>query len=220
MEASFWHEKWQLQQIGFHQPQVNPFLVKYWSTLAVDNSAEVFVPLCGKSLDMCYLAEQGHDVVGCELSQTAVEDFFRDNNLPVSMTSQAEHQFFCADQVTLIQGDIFTLPLTATKSIQAFYDRAALIAWPEQMRQQYAQQLAKLIPAKVKGLLITLDYPQAELNGPPFAVSPQWIEQYLAPYFEIELLECADVLAENPRFINKNVSWLNEAAYLLTRKSS
>ncbi|MFC1518848.1 thiopurine S-methyltransferase [Pseudomonadota bacterium] len=219
MEASFWHEKWQLQQIGFHQPQVNPFLVKYWSTLAVDNSAEVFVPLCGKSLDMCYLAEQGHDVVGCELSQTAVEDFFSDNNLPVSMTSQAEHQFFCADQVTLIQGDIFTLPLTATDSIQAFYDRAALIAWPEQMRQQYAQQLAKLIPAKVKGLLITLDYPQAELNGPPFAVSPQWIEQYLAPYFEIELLECADVLADNPRFLNKNVSWLNEAAYLLTRKS-
>ncbi|WP_144212674.1 thiopurine S-methyltransferase [Shewanella donghaensis] len=219
MEPSFWHDKWQLQQIGFHQPQVNPFLVKYWPQLAVNSSTEVFVPLCGKTLDMCYLAELGHNVLGCELSQTAVEDFFKENCLPVESKSKGEHQYFATEQVTLIQGDIFTLPQNITQSIDAFYDRAALIAWPEEMRQQYALQLAQLIPANVKGLLITLDYPQAELNGPPFAVSPQWIEQYLAPYFDVEVLECADVLADNPRFIKKEVTWLNEAAYLLTRKS-
>ncbi|GIU49872.1 thiopurine S-methyltransferase [Shewanella sp. KT0246] len=218
MEPSFWHEKWDLKQIGFHQPQINEFLVKYWSRLSLATSAEVFVPLCGKSLDMCYLAEQGHNVLGCELNQLAVEDFFKENNLPVSHQVKGEHQVYLTEQVSLIQGDIFTLPTESTQSITAFYDRAALIAWPEEMRQQYAIKLATLVPAGVKGLLVTLDYPQETLNGPPFAVSPQWIEQYLAPYFDVELLECADVLAENQRFVKKNVPWLNEAAYVLTRK--
>lgn len=219
MEASFWHNKWDLQQIGFHQPQINELLVKYWAHLAVESTAEVFVPLCGKSLDMCYLAEQGHNVIGCELSKTAVEDFFSDNQLPVSSRPVGEHQHYSTEQISLIQGDIFTLPANTTQQITAFYDRAALIAWPEEMRQQYATKLAELIPAGVKGLLITLDYDQDALNGPPFAVSPTWIEEYLAQHFDIELLECADVLAENPRFVNKHVPWLNEAAYQLTRKS-
>ncbi len=218
MEPSFWHEKWDLKQIGFHQPQINEFLLKYWSRLSLEPSAEVFVPLCGKSLDMCYLAEQGHSVLGCELNQIAVEDFFKENNLPVNCQTHGEHQVYSTEQVSLIQGDIFTLANESTQSINAFYDRAALIAWPEAMRQQYAKKLAELIPVGVKGLLVTLDYDQAALNGPPFAVSPAWIEQYLASHFEVELLECADVLADNPRFVNKQVPWLNEAAYLLTRK--
>ena len=172
MEPSFWHQKWDLQQIGFHQPQVNDFLVKYWSSLALSSTEEVFVPLCGKSLDMCFLAEQGHNVLGCELNQIAVQDFFKDNQLPVSHRLQGEHQFYSTEQITLIQGDIFTLPKSECQHISAFYDRAALIAWPESMRQQYADKLAELIPAGVKGLLVTLDYDQAALNGPPFAVSP------------------------------------------------
>ena len=87
------------------------------------------------------------------------------------------------------------------------------------MRQQYVKALAALIPANVSGLLITLDYLQETLKGPPFAVSPRWVESYLTPYFDVELLECVDVLADNPRFMNKHVLWLNEAVYKLTRKS-
>ncbi|GAA0780502.1 MULTISPECIES: thiopurine S-methyltransferase [Pseudomonadati] len=219
MDPQFWHEKWQMQQIGFHQPQVNPFLIRFWTSLGLDANSKIFVPLCGKSLDMCYLAELGHQVQGCELSQTAIEQFFAENQLPFQVQSQQQHQFFSADQLELIQGDIFTIDPSVTASIGGFYDRAALIAWPETMRQQYAKTLAKLIPANVSGLLITLDYPQDTLKGPPFAVSPDWIEQYLAPYFEISLLSCEDVLADNPRFVNKQVPWLNEAAYKLTRKA-
>ncbi len=81
MEPSFWHQKWQLQQIGFHQQQVNPFLVKYWPSLAIAETSGVFVPLCGKSLDMCYLAELRHGVLGCELNPLAVEQFFSENDL-------------------------------------------------------------------------------------------------------------------------------------------
>ncbi|MGI2174934.1 thiopurine S-methyltransferase [Shewanella ulleungensis] len=219
MEPRFWHEKWQLQQIGFHQQQVNPFLVKYWSRLSLAEQAEVFVPLCGKSLDMCYLAEQRHRVLGCELNPIAVEHFFTDNDLAYQVEQIGEHSVFSADEVRIYQGDIFTLPHKLTTGIGGFYDRAALIAWPEAMRQQYADALAKLIPVNVSGLLITLDYPQDTLKGPPFAVSPDWVDTHLAPHFDVELLECVDVLADNPRFVNKQVPWLNEAVYKLTRKA-
>ncbi|WP_394130273.1 thiopurine S-methyltransferase [Shewanella maritima] len=218
MEPSFWHQKWESKQIGFHQDQVNPFLVKYWASVKADPRQSVFVPLCGKSLDMCYLAEQGHRVIGCELNLTAVKDFFVENQLSYQTHQHGEHTVLEDDTISLYQGDIFTLPPEATQHIGSFYDRAALIAWPDDLRQQYAAKLAQLIPAGTSGLLVTLDYPQAELNGPPFAVSPQWIEQYLATHFDVELLTCEDVLAENPRFVNKQVSWLNEAVYRLTRK--
>lgn len=218
MEPGFWHDKWHQQQIGFHQQDINPFLVKYWQKLALPATAKVFVPLCGKSLDMCFLAEQGHQVIGCELNELAVQQFFSDNQLEMTKTAVGEHQHYQTEQISLYQGDIFTLPNELTQDVTAFYDRAALIAWPESMRAQYAKQLASLLPSGSLGLLVTLDYPQEALNGPPFAVSPTWVETYLTEDFEIQLLDCQDVLADNPRFIKKEVPWLNEAAYLLKRK--
>lgn len=218
MEPGFWHDKWHQQQIGFHQQDINPFLVKYWQKLVLPAAAKVFVPLCGKSLDMCFLAEQGHQVIGCELNELAVQQFFSDNQLEMTKTAVGEHQHYQTEQISLYQGDIFTLPNELTQDVTAFYDRAALIAWPESMRAQYAKQLASLLPSGSLGLLVTLDYPQEALNGPPFAVSPTWVETYLTDDFEIQLLDCQDVLADNPRFIKKEVPWLNEAAYLLKRK--
>ncbi len=138
--------------------------------------------------------------------------------LPMQQSQVGEHSLYQTEQMSLFQGDIFTLPLETTKEVKAFYDRAALIAWPESMRAQYAKQLANLLQQGSVGLLVTLDYPQQALSGPPFAVSPTWVEQHLSADFEIQLLESQDVLADNPRFVNKAVPWLNEAAYLLTRK--
>ncbi|MCL1141200.1 thiopurine S-methyltransferase [Shewanella gaetbuli] len=219
MDPKFWHDKWQMQQIGFHQPEINPYLQQFWSELALKPVGDIFVPLCGKSLDMCYLAELGHKVIGCELSQTAVEQFFTDNQLSYQASLLGEHQVFSANQIQLIQGDIFSLPVDVCNSIVGFYDRAALIAFPDDMRKNYAQKLAELIPVGVSGLLVTLDYDQDALNGPPFAVSPDWVEAYIAPHFEVSQLFCEDVLADNPRFVNKQVPWLNEAVYKLTRKA-
>lgn len=219
MEAQFWHDKWQKQQIGFHQSQINPFLIRFWSKVYAQKG-QVFVPLCGKSSDMCFLAELGHKVLGCELNQIAVEQFFEENQLAVKQNSMGEHLHFASDQVDIIQGDIFNLSTCTTANMAAFYDRAALIAWPDEMRQAYALKMAALVPAKTQGLLITLDYPQDTIKGPPFAVSPDWIAQYLSPYFDVELLACEDVLADNPKFVNKQVPWLNEAAYKLVRNSN
>ncbi|MGP1782626.1 thiopurine S-methyltransferase [Shewanella frigidimarina] len=218
MQPSFWHEKWDAQQIGFHLSAVNPLLVKYWPQLNLAANTQVFVPLCGKSLDLCFLAEQGHEVLGCELSEPAVQQFYQENSLAFKVSVVEDHQRFTTEQVTIFQGDIFTLPVLEPQSCTAFYDRAALIAWPEEMRLAYARQLTKLVSANSVGLLITLDYPQAELNGPPFAVSEDWVQANLGEHFKIERLACNDVLNDNPRFVKKQVSWLTESVYKLTRK--
>ncbi|BCV56800.1 thiopurine S-methyltransferase [Shewanella algae] len=218
MEPGFWHERWHKQQIGFHQQDINPFLVKYWSTLALRGNEQVFVPLCGKSLDMCYLAEKGHDLLGCELSELAVRQFFEENGLEYQQNAFGELQAFSSEQMTLLQGDLFALKAEQLASVGAFYDRAALIAWPEEMRLQYAAKLAALLPRGRCGLLVTLEYPQDMLKGPPFSVTQEWIREHMSQWFEVTLLEQADVLADNPRFIAKEVSWLNESAYLLKRK--
>ncbi|QQX80801.1 thiopurine S-methyltransferase [Shewanella sp. KX20019] len=218
MQPSFWHEKWDAQQIGFHLSAVNPLLVQYWPQLQLAADSQVFVPLCGKSLDMCFLAEQGHGVIACELNDLAVSQFYQENNLPYSVDKVDEHQRYQTEQITIYQGDIFTLNRLDMENVSAFYDRAALIAWPDAMRLNYAKQLANLIPAGSVGLLITLDYPQSELNGPPFAVSDDWVMANMSDNFEIERLATNDVLSDNPRFIKKQVSSLTESVYKLTRR--
>lgn len=218
MQPSFWHDKWDAQQIGFHLSAVNPLLVQYWPQLQLAADRQVFVPLCGKSLDMCFLAEQGHDVVACELNDLAVSQFYQENNLAYSVDKVGEHQRYQTEQITIYQGDIFTLNRLNMENVTAFYDRAALIAWPEAMRVNYAKQLASLIPVGSVGLLITLDYPQAELNGPPFAISDDWVMANMSDDFEIECLAANDALADNPSFVKKQVSSLTESVYKLTRR--
>lgn len=218
MEPSFWHERWENQQIGFHQGEVNPFLVKYWNTLKLEREAQVFVPLCGKSLDMFYLAEQGHQILGCELNESACEQFFEENQLALHKETFGEHKLFQTEQLALCQGDIFSMPQGLTASCVGFYDRAALIAWPEEMRRQYVECLANLLPSKSKGLLITLDFAADVISGPPFAVNQSWVETNMSDLFDIELLSVEDVLGDNPRFIKKEATWLNESVYRLVRK--
>ncbi|MCL2912418.1 thiopurine S-methyltransferase [Shewanella corallii] len=218
MDAAFWYSKWDSQQIGFHLDSVNPLLIEYWSSLALTPGSEIFVPLCGKSLDMTFLAEQGHKVLGCELSELAVSQFFDEQQLSVNVSDAGVHKLYQFDEISIYQGDIYALRAEQTANCTGFYDRAALIAWPEEMRDGYARKLAELIKPGTAGLLVTLDYPQETLQGPPFAVSDAWVEQHLAEHFEIEQLCCRDVLADNSRFIKKEVPWLNEAVYRLVRK--
>lgn len=219
MDATFWHQKWQSSQIGFHLPEINPLLTRYWQQVCQSSRAPVFVPLCGKSVDMSYLAGLGHNVIGCELSQLAVEQFFQEQQLPFHIAEMTTGlRCYQAESICLYQGDMFILDSDKTAMCSLFYDRAALIAWPEQMRQRYVRKLMEMVPAGARGLLITLDYPQDCLQGPPFAVSDAWLQQHLCDGFEITQLSCDDVLAANPRFVKRQVPWLTESAYLLVRR--
>jgi thiopurine S-methyltransferase len=173
MDASFWQQRWALNELGFQLDSAHPLLAAQLA--AMPAQGKVFVPLCGKSPDMHMLATR-YQVIGAELSEIACRDFFVEANLRVMTQTQGDHQRWQSQNgvYQLWQGDFFTLPASVVVGCQLIYDRAALIALPPAMRMQYARQLMTLFPA-ASLLLISLEYPEGEKQGPPFAVFPEEI---------------------------------------------
>lgn len=157
MQPEFWHDRWARHQIGFHESAVNPLLVEHFPSLGkMRPGSRVFVPLCGKTLDIDWLLARGHNVVGIELSPVAVAELHERVGHPAGLD--------------VIVGDFFELTAGRIGAIDAVYDRAALIALPPGMRQRYVAHL-KAITACAPQLLITLAYDQNVVDGPPFSVS-------------------------------------------------
>jgi thiopurine S-methyltransferase len=215
MDHDFWHERWQQNQIGFHQDEVHPLLSKFWPEMSVTAGARVFVPLCGKSLDLWWLRQQGHQVVGVELSKLAVEAFFEEAGVTPARTSNDLLECWQASDITLYCGDFFALRPQDVAGCGLIYDRASLIALPPAMRRDYVKHLHRLFPQGARMLLVTLDYPQAEMDGPPFSVSDAEVREL---YGSVQLLESRDVLPENDRFRQRGVSKMTENAYLIELK--
>ncbi|WP_415755068.1 thiopurine S-methyltransferase [Pseudomonas leptonychotis] len=215
MHAEFWQARWSRSEIGFHLSEVNPYLQRYWSALQLAQGTQVLVPLCGKSLDMAWLADQGYQVVGIELAQRAVEDFFTEHKLEPHISQEGVFQAYQAGAVTIYCGDFFALEPRHVAQCGALYDRAALIALPPVMRERYAAHLAELLPCSTQALLVTLDYDQAQMEGPPFAVNEGEVQRLLAKRWQIELLKCCDVLGENWRFLQRGLTRLDERVYRL-----
>ncbi|MBU1191166.1 MAG: thiopurine S-methyltransferase [Gammaproteobacteria bacterium] len=218
MDHDFWHARWKANEIGFHQAEVNAYLQTYWPRLNIPAGGTVFVPLCGKSRDMLWLASQGFKVIGVEISALAVEAFFTENGLQPQRQELAGYSRYSAGEIVILMGDYFSLQPEQLGDIAGVYDRASLIALSPRMRAAYAQQMAKLIPTGVASFLVSLDYPQAEMDGPPFAISATGVEQLFAADFEIRPLASIDILAENPRFQARGLSHLQEQLYRLVRR--
>ncbi len=216
MDKEFWLERWERAEIGFHQNEINPFLLRHWHEVRADTGGEVFVPLCGKSLDLVWLRQQGHAVLGVELSPIAVEDFFKENGKIPSRSGGGKFQCCEADGIRILCGDFFDLGKTDMAKVKAVYDRASLVALPPPMRERYARHMANILPAGTRILLIAFDYPQAEMQGPPFAVSLDEVKALYGEYADIQLLGQEDALAQNPRFRQRGVSRMHENTFLLT----
>lgn len=216
MQASFWLERWEQGQIGFHQEQANPYLQRHWATLAVPAETRVLVPLCGKSLDLLWLRARGHEVIGVELAQQAIEEFFREHGLLAEVETRRDFQIYRSEGLELWCGDFFALQASDLPDCAAFYDRAALIALPEALRSRYLTHLQAILPASCQGLLISLEYDQAQMDGPPFAVVETEIRQGLSAW-QVDLLQRDEVLDDNPRFVQRGLSMLSEAIYHLHR---
>ncbi|MGC9386393.1 MAG: thiopurine S-methyltransferase [Hydrogenovibrio sp.] len=212
MKAEFWHSKWENNEIGFHQPDVNAYLAQYWSCLGLQGDETVLVPLCGKSQDMVWLHRRGHSVLGVELSEKALADFLLENDLDART---AEHHQFCGyelQDMTLFCGDFFHLSAVDCRAVKAVYDRAALIALPLEGRRRYAAHLRDILPPDVPIMLIGLDYEQAKRQGPPFAVPDEEVRDLFGDDYDIDILATAS-------FERKGVFTL-ETAYRLLPKSS
>jgi thiopurine S-methyltransferase len=218
MDPAFWHDRWENQDIGFHQADVHTLLPAYWPRLELARDAPVFVPLCGKSLDMVWLTQQGHRVIGAELSQRAIDDFFAERRLTPSTRTSGSFTVKSVGPYELWCGDFFDLSRAAVTDVAGVYDRAALIALPPSLRQRYTDTLAALLPPQARILLITLEYEQTQMSGPPFSVPGDQVRALFAANYQLDELECRDVLDGHPHFKQRGLTALQECAYLLRRK--
>lgn len=216
MHEDFWQARWSRNEIGFHLAEVNPYLVRHWPALALPRGARVLVPLCGKSRDLVWLAEQGYRVLGVELAERAVKDFFAEQGWQPEVEQRGALCCYRHGAVEILQGDFFDLTAEHLADCQALYDRAALIALPPDMREDYARHLSAILPRPLDGLLVTLEYPQEQMSGPPFAVLADEVRERFAQWQVVEL-ERLDVLGENWKFLDRGVKRLEEVVFRLHR---
>ena len=212
-----WISRWESNRIGWHAEQVNRHLNKYLDRFELSFGESVFVPLCGKTNDMQYLLEKNIKVIGVEMSNIAIEQFFSENNLDYSVSKIGQFVLYEGNGIILYCGDFFDLDSKHLKNVKAIYDRASLIALDEGLRQKYAKHLSDIIEFDARILLLTLNYPQHQRSGPPFAVSKEEVKQLFNGSFDIQELYCIEDIENEPMFQNLGVDFVEKAVYLLQK---
>jgi len=192
MDESFWHRKWERNEIAFHEREANPLLVTYFRELSLPEGSRLFLPLCGKTLDIHWLLSHGYRICGSELSKIAVEQLFSELGVGPNITAIDQVSRYSANNIDIFVGDIFSLSRGALGLVDAIYDRAALVALPEPMRDRYAAHLIKITDQALQ-LLITCDYDQRLLAGPPFSVSHDEVSRLYQESYDLKLLASADI---------------------------
>ncbi|MCH9639954.1 MAG: thiopurine S-methyltransferase [Betaproteobacteria bacterium] len=219
MTKEYWLDRWEHDEIGFHQNEINPYLRQYWRELNLPSDCkdcQVFVPLCGKSHDLLWLREQGHKVLGVEFSTQAVQAFFDENKLSPQLQTLEKLECLSANDISILCGDFFDVHYHHLSQVGAVYDRASLVALSPEIRKKYVRHLLDILPPATQILLITFDYPQFEMPGPPFAVSAEEVRALYDQHAQIHLLAKFDVTAQNPRYQAYGLSKVQESIYLLT----
>ena len=220
MDTNFWLKKWQDNQLGFHQQKVNSRLQRFWESMVTGHES-VFVPLCGKSKDMAWLAQQGHAVLGIELSAIACRDFFVENDRSFEVIEKEANggpfTRFKDDQIELLQGDFFALTPEDLKDVRYIYDRASLVALPGQMRAQFSEHLARITKPQDRMLLITMEYDPSKMKGPPFSVSEEEVYRLFNGPFDIEIVSESSGPEIVGNLAERGLDTLTEKVYVLTR---
>lgn len=217
MDQGFWLERWRAGEISFHKAAVNPRIVRHWPAVGVAAPTAVFVPLCGKTLDMRWLAEQGHEVAGVELSTLAVEAYFAEAGERPARTGDGELVRWQHGGTTLWCGDFFALDAARVSNVGAVYDRGALVALPAELRVRYVAHLLDIVPAATRILLLTVQYDQTTANGPPYAVHEEEIERLYGARCRVTRLELLATEDVSPR-LRANGATLTEAVHLIVKE--
>ncbi|NBD95885.1 MAG: thiopurine S-methyltransferase [Gammaproteobacteria bacterium] len=211
MDRDFWHARWEGREIGFHRSDTHWALERHWHAISANGHGRVLVPLSGKSLDMRWLADQGHDVVGVELSGQAVREFYDEWGKAPTEIRMGSLRGWRAGNIELFEGDFFDFE--TDRPFELFYDRAALVALPRDMRVDYLGHLRSQLSNEARGLLVTFEYDQSRMDGPPFSVPEDELMQY--PGLRFELLERIDALPDNARFAERGLTALHECAWVV-----
>ena len=213
MHASYWHKKWEINQIGFHQEITNPLLIKHLPQLELPREGRVFIPLCGKTVDIKWLLSQGYQVAGAELSEIAIIQLFEALDVEAEKTTIGSLIHYHAENIDIFVGDVFDLDAEQLGHVDAIFDRAALVALPLETRQRYTQHLVE-ITKNAPQLLICFEYDQSVMSGPPFNIVADEVEAHYASDYSIRLLEATDLQGG----LKGKVPAL-EAIWLLKRKA-
>jgi len=192
MDSNFWHQKWEKNEIAFHQSEANPLLVKYFNELSLAEGSRVFIPLCGKTRDIAWLLRNGYKVAGAELSKVAIEQLFTELGVKPKIASAGKLEHYSASNIDIFVGDIFDLSSSVLGQVDAIYDRAALVALPAAMRDQYTKHLMQ-ITHQAPQLLISYEYDQSAIEGPPFSISNEEVNRHYADSYQLRLIASEDV---------------------------
>lgn len=192
MDVDFWLQRWSNNKIGFHQSEANPFLVEHFKALSLASGSRVFIPLCGKTLDIAWLLSKGYRVAGAELSSTAIEQLFVALGVEPNISSLGNVDHYSAKDIDIFVGDVFELSGSMLGSVDAVYDRAAFVALPVEMRKRYTKHLIELTD-KAPQLLISFEYDQSLIEGPPFSISREEIDQHYQDSYDLKLIVSAEL---------------------------
>lgn len=192
MEPNFWHKKWEANEIAFHASEANPWLVKYFQELTLEKNSRIFLPLCGKTLDILWLLAKDYRVAGAELSKLAIEQLFMELGVEPEITTIGNVNRYSATNIDIFVGDIFDLTDDTLGQVNAIYDRAALVALPKEMRNQYSAHLIK-ITQNAPQLLICYEYDQNLQEGPPFSVTREEVQLHYQENYHLTLIDSQPV---------------------------
>jgi len=213
MDTQFWQQRWREGITGWHEGTVNAHLQSYWPKLGLPAEASVLVPLCGRSEDLGWLADQGHEVLGVECSEQAVEEWFANSGVTPERKPQGALEVWSEGKLELLCGDFFEVDPQDTKQVAGWYDRAALIALTKEQRCAYAAHLRSLLPAGSRGLLLSLEFDAPA--GPPFSVAPAEVESLFGSWCQLERLVESDLFETETKFQKRGASFVLEHVWAL-----
>ena len=185
--------------------------------LKLEPGDKVFFPLCGKSLDMTYILNQGFSVIGVELSEIGIKQFFHENGLDYTISQVGEFDLYSAKNIEIYCGDFFSLTSKHLCDVKAVFDRKSLIALDQNLRQKYVKHLNDIISLGVRILLITLNYPQHQMSGPPFSVDKSEVEALFSMTFKYQELKSFQDIENGSKLVSAGVDYIKNAAYCLQK---
>ena len=192
MDANFWQQRWEKNETAFHQSEANPLLVKHFENLSLVKGSRIFLPLCGKTLDIPWLLSQGYRVAGAELSELAVAQLFTKLGVTPKVSEVGQAYHYSATNIDIFVGDIFNLSEYTLGPVDATYDRAALVALPKEMRDRYTLHIRE-ITHQAPQLLICFEYDQSSMEGPPFSVNDEEVRKQYGDHYNITLVASTEV---------------------------
>ena len=216
MDPAFWRDRWQQNQIAFHQRDFNPYLVRHAQLLPTEGS--ILVPLCGKSRDLLFLAQRGNQVLGCELVESALEAFYQEASLPYQKTQDAPFVRLEGENIRTFAGDFFAFTKERSGPVAAIFDRAAVVALPEVMRQAYLEHLLSFLSPGGVCLMVGLHYQHDAPAGPPFSIPLSEVIERTKNLADARFLQEADVLMGRPDLQQRGFRSYREWVALLTRR--